>query len=86
MMISWWFVWMIFMLMFLVAPVGYGWGYRGWGPPYPRYFQRRRGERAALTSPSASFNHHSWSWGGDLVWLAFVVAMFWAATAFWWHR
>ena len=86
MMISWWFLWMIFMLMFLVTPMGYGWGYRGWGPPYPRYLQRRRGERAALMNTSASFNHHSWGWAGDAVWLAFAVAMFWAATAFWWHR
>jgi hypothetical protein len=42
-----WMLWMIFILLFLVSPIGYGWGYRKWGPPYPRYIQRRRGIRAA---------------------------------------
>ena len=23
---SWWFFWMIFMFLFLVPPIGYGWG------------------------------------------------------------
>jgi hypothetical protein len=83
MMFSWWFLWMIFMLVFLVTPMGYGWGYRGWGPPYPSYFQRRRGERAALGG--SSFNHLSWGWGGDFVWIMVTVAVFWAMTAYWWR-
>ncbi len=28
----WWLVWMTFMLLCLVPSIGYGWGYRGWGP------------------------------------------------------
>ena len=83
MMGSWWLMWMVFMFVFLVTPVSYGWGYRGWGPPYPRHIQRWRGQRAALTGPT-SFNHHSWSWGGDVVWLALAIGIFWAAM-FWWH-
>ena len=46
MMSSWWFLWLAFMLLFLIPPLGYGWGYRGWGPPYPSYVQRRRGQQA----------------------------------------
>jgi hypothetical protein len=29
---SWWFLWTVFLFLFLVPPIGYGWGYRGWGP------------------------------------------------------
>ena len=83
MMGSWWLMWMVFMFVFLVSPISYGWGYRGWGPPYPRHIQRRRGQRAALTGPT-SFNHHSWGWGGDAVWFALAIGIFWAAM-FWWH-
>src|SRR5277367_4650297 len=62
---TWWFFWLAFMFIFLLPPVGYGWGYRGWGPPYPRHIQRRRGEAAALTGGPNEFNPHSWGWGGD---------------------
>ena len=30
---SWWFWWVAFMFFFLITPVGYGWGMRGWGMP-----------------------------------------------------
>jgi hypothetical protein len=85
MMGSWWFLWMIVMFMFLVPPIGYGWGYRGWGPPYPSYVQRRRGQRAAAAGGSATFNHESWGWGGDLMWLVAVIGIFWVLSAFWWR-
>ena len=82
---SWWLLWWIFMLGFLLPPVGYGWGYRGWGPPYPSYFQRRRAERGGQSLRGASFDHYSWSWGGDLLWLGFLIAMFWCVSAIWWR-
>jgi hypothetical protein len=44
-----WLIWMIFLIMFLVTPIGYGRGYRGWGMPYPRYIQRRRASRAVAS-------------------------------------
>jgi hypothetical protein len=84
MMNSWWFWWMIFMFFLLVAPVGYGWGYRGWGPPYPSYLQRARERRAASSGASGTFNHYSWGWGGDLVWVMVAVGIFWVATSLWW--
>jgi len=54
------------MFLVLMPSLGYGWGYRGWGPPYPRYVQRRRAQRAAVGGGSASFDHQAWGWGGDL--------------------
>jgi hypothetical protein len=82
---SWWFVWMGVMLLLLVMPMGYGWGYRGWGPPYPSYIQRRRGRQAAAVGDASTFNHQSWGWGGDLMWGVLLVGLFWAASAYWWH-
>ncbi len=84
MMMSWWWVWMVLML-FLLLPVGYGWRYRGWGPPYPRYLQRRRGERAAAAGESATFDHYSWGWGGDIIWIVFSIWVFAAVFGSWWH-
>jgi hypothetical protein len=78
MMSSWWILWMAFMFLFLVSPVSYGWGYRGWGPPYPRYIQRRRGLRASSTGQPADLHHQSWGWGGDFVWVVLVVSGGWA--------
>ena len=76
---------MLVMFLLLVPPMGYEWGYHGWGPPYPRYIQRRRGQRAAAMGASLPFNHHAWGWGGDIVWAVFIIGMLWAiflATAF----
>jgi hypothetical protein len=81
---SWVLWWMIFMLLFFATPIGYGWGYRRWGAPYPRYIQRRRGQRAAASGSSTDFNHESWRWAGDLVWLSLLIGIFWVALAIWW--
>jgi hypothetical protein len=74
----WWILWMVFMFLFLVSPVTYGWGYRGWGPPYPRYVQRRRGLRTSTAGQPADLRHQSWGWGGDFVWVVLLVAGGWA--------
>jgi hypothetical protein len=85
MMSSWWMMWMLVMFLFLVTPVGYGWGYRGWGAPYPRYIQRRRGQQAAAAGGPAEVDHHAWGWGGDLVWLVLLVGLLWACLSLWWR-
>ena len=69
----WWF-WLIIMLIFFV-PIGYGWGYRGWGPPYPRFIQRRRMQRSTAGDASAGYHYQAWGIGGDLVW---GVLLLWA--------
>ena len=77
----WWF-WLAMMLIFAL-PVGYGWGYRGWGAPYPSYVQRRRVQWAESNGTAAAFNHRAWGRGGDLIWglmlfeIVFVLALFW---------
>ncbi len=72
---SWWLLWMVFMFVFLFSPGSYGWGYRSWGPPCPRYVPGRRGQRAAAIGDPAPFDHHAWGWGGDLVWTAPIMGM-----------
>jgi hypothetical protein len=84
MMSTWWWLWIAFMFFFLVPPIGYGWGYRGWGAPYPSYIQRRRG-RASAVGGSAQFDHQAWGRGGDFVWMILLVGMLWACAAIWWR-
>ena len=85
MMGAWWWMWMVFMFFLLLPSVSYGWGYRGWGPPYPRYIQRRRGQHAAAAGSAGAFDHHSWGWRGDLVWVGLLIALVWSCFVFWWH-
>jgi hypothetical protein len=88
-MISWWFLWLAFMFMFLVPPLGYGWGYRGWGPPLPRYVQRRRGPPVAGGTGAPTPPHLAWGRGGDFVWMIFGIGMMWMVVAMWfpfWQR
>jgi hypothetical protein len=81
MMMSWWFL--LAMVLLLVPSIGYGWGYRGWGAPYPRYIQRRRGQQAA--AGGSGFDHQSWGWRGDLVWGVLFVGFLWACLSLWWR-
>jgi len=74
-----WYVWMAFMVVFLVSPLGYGWSYRGWGPPLPRYIQRRRAIRASFTDVAAASRHQAWGRGGDFVWVVLLIGSSWAA-------
>jgi len=77
---SLWFAWLIFMFIFLVSPVGYGWGYRGWGPPFPRHIQRRRGPPGG---EPGSTHHLSWGRGGDYVWMVMFIGTIWLCWAIW---
>jgi len=84
MMGSWWLLWMIFMFFLLVSPVGYGWGYRGWGPPYPTYLQRRRSQQLAASGANGPYSHESWGFGGDLLWMIFFFGLLWVVIALFW--
>ena len=85
MMSAWWWMWMLFIFFVLLPPIGYGWGYRGWGPPYPRYIQRRRGQQAVAAGSAGTFDHHSWGWRGDLAWAGLLIALVWSCFVFWWR-
>jgi hypothetical protein len=79
---TWLWLWFAVMLVVLVPWLGYGWGYRGWGPPYPRYIQRRR----AAAGASTGVDHGSWGWHGDAIWGVLLIAAFWMVTATWMWR
>lgn len=85
MMSSWWVVWIVFMVVSLVPVLGYGWGYRGWGPPFPRYVQRRRGHHAVSMGSTDMFNHQSWGAGGDFVWMVLLIGFLSAGAVYWWQ-
>ena len=83
MIISWWWLWMLFMFLILAPSIGYGWGYRRWGAPYPRYMQRRRALRA---SGDSTVDHHAWGWGGDFVWFMMIFWIIWVFLMPWGSR
>lgn len=83
MMTSWW-VWMALFFVFVVSPIGYGWGYRGWGPPVPRYVQKKRGKRVPATGATV-VNHEAWGWAGDFVWVFAFICLGWAAMTIFWR-
>ena len=79
------FVWLMFMVVFLVMPISYGWGYRGWGMPYPSYIQQRRAQRRRSIGSSSSFDHRAWGLGGDVMWIVVFVGLIWAFSPLHWH-
>ena len=80
-----WMWWTAILMIFLVTPIGYGWGYRGWGPPYPSYVQRQRSQRALAGGGQADFNHQAWGWGGDLLWVVLLFWTCWVVASIWWR-
>jgi hypothetical protein len=82
---GWWFMWMLFALIFLISPIGYGSGYRRWGWPYPTYVQRRRHHRMIAANGVTSFNHQAWGRGGDFIWVVLGICVVWLVVGRWWH-
>jgi len=82
--VSWWLLWFVFMFFLFISPVSYGWGYRGWGPPYPSYIQRQRHLRSSAAGTAGDFDHYAWGWGGDILWIILFVGVIWVFTALWW--
>ncbi len=79
-----WLVWLTVMFLFLVPSIGYGWGYRKWGPPYPRFIQQRRAQSAS-SGGTSMFDHYAWGRGGDFIWVVAFIGVFWAIVALTWH-
>jgi hypothetical protein len=85
-MIAFWYLWLLFMIFVVLPPIGYGWGYRGWGPPFPRVVQRRRGPRGpSMAQTAAAADHLSWGWFGDVVWLLLSIGVVWALWGLVWR-
>lgn len=91
----WWFwFWTFFVIVFVLIPLSYGWGYRGWGPPY---FRRTRSGSVVGVDPDLSEPERlevleraddmdvdvvGWTWAMLVVWwLLFVTAMVWFVAA-----
>ena len=80
-----WWLWLVIMFALLMPSISYGWAYRGWGPPYSSYLQRRRAQRAAAAGGSAPVGQDASGWRADLLWGGFLVVTFWAIAAAYWR-
>jgi hypothetical protein len=80
---GWWWWWIAFVVIFFLLPLGYGWGYRGWGPWYRR--TRRPGVRptdqAAGTTPAPEIREEGWGCLGIVLWIILIVAILWVVAA-----
>lgn len=47
---GWWWWWLVFLAIFFLLPLGYGWDYRGWGPWYRRRSTTRIPEGATSSA------------------------------------
>lgn len=65
----WFLLWVVFVVLLFALPLGYGWGYRRWGPPYPSWTAAAREQRARGMA--------TWGFIADLVWVVFLVAIIW---------
>ncbi|MGY2079905.1 hypothetical protein [Modestobacter sp. SYSU DS0657] len=83
----WLWLWFLFVVLLFLIPLAYGWGYRGWGAPYPSYYRARR---HGATSADAAVDpaedptlveERSWGLLADVLWVVLVVAMVWLVVA-----
>jgi len=79
----WWFwFWLLFVTVLLLLPLAYGWGYRGWGSPFPSFYRRKQlPTREASSRPEALGNPIM---GASLFWITLAVAIIWFLLAFAW--
>lgn len=87
----WW--WLTFVVLLLLIPLAYGWGYRGWGAPYPSYYTRANtgyGDPAVDPAGDPTVDpevdpeleaeaREAAGWGllADMLWVVLVVALVW---------
>lgn len=72
---GWFWWWLAFVIVFFILPLGYGWGYRGWGPPYRRRIPAQGPAHLADTDVG-------WGVVGIVLWIALAVAVAWFIVAF----
>lgn len=84
---GWWWWWMAFWVIFFILPLGYGWGYRGWGPWYRRSGRSPR-VRPSSTSVGTELTpaevEAGWGCLGIALWIILVIAIFWLIAALGW--
>lgn len=85
---GWWWWWIGFIIVFILLPTGYGWGYRGWGPWYRRRGAKARVRANRVRSPDGTDrlepgDDGGWGWLGIMLWIALLIAIGWAMGLFW---
>jgi hypothetical protein len=79
---AWWFWWMGLMLLCLLPALGYGWLYRRWGFPLPRFLAQRRAQKAFAAGGATPFDP-PWGWMGDFIWVVLIIGALYAVGAAW---
>jgi hypothetical protein len=90
---GWWWWWIAFVIIFFLLPLGYGWGYRGWGP----WYRRRRLPPTSSNARTAGDEQlrrelerreleagYGWGWGGIVLWIILLFAIAWLIAAWAW--
>ncbi len=86
---GWWWWWVLFLIIFFLLPLGYGWGYRGWGP----WYRRRRSPElrdeglppaADRRSPTDPELDTGWGWAAVFLWIVLILAIIWLVVALGW--
>jgi hypothetical protein len=82
---GWWWWWLAFVIFFFLLPLGYGWGYRGWGPWYRRSSSlRRRRVGGDPIEPVSQESDSGWGWLGIALWVVLILAIIWPIGAWGW--
>ena len=87
---GWWWWWLAFVVVFFFLPLGYGWGYRGWGPWYRRRHYDgppRTGAPDDNLQPGFGGPEEvgsGWGWGGAFLWIILIIALIWLIAAWGW--
>ncbi len=77
---GWWWWWLAFLVIFFLIPLGYGWGYRGWGPWYRRRGRRRAEIRTDLPAGDVG-DEVGWGALGVFLWIVLILAIIWVVAA-----
>lgn len=82
---GWWWWWVLFLLVFFLLPLGYGWGYRGWGPWYRRRPTTRVTEGTMPPVGAGPDLDEGWGWVSSFLWVVLLIALIWIVAAFLWR-
>jgi hypothetical protein len=74
----WWWWWILFIVIFFFLPLGYGWGYRGWGPWY-----RRRPPTDLANESVPPEVDTGWGWIAFFLWIVLILAIIWLVAGWW---
>ncbi len=85
---GWWWWWLAFVVIFFLIPLGYGWGYRGWGPWYRRRRHYTGGPGEGPMGRTGPGDEPDSGWGAlaIVLWFVLIVAAIWFIAAWGWGR